>query len=56
MLGDLDFAEGAIPTPFGAIEVKHTKTDGKIKTELSLPKEVEIESCETVVSQLSRKS
>lgn len=42
-LGDLTFAEGTFPTPYGLIKVKHTKgADGKIKTVISKPKEVQL--------------
>lgn len=41
MLGDLEYAEGTIPTPFGAIWVKHTKSGDTIKTEISLPEGIE---------------
>jgi alpha-L-rhamnosidase len=42
-LGDLSFAEGTYPTPYGPIKVKHIKlANGKIKTVLSKPKEVTV--------------
>ena len=42
-LGDLTFAEGTFPTPYGLVKVKHVKgTDGKIKSTISAPKEVRI--------------
>jgi hypothetical protein len=42
-LGDLTFAEGSFPTPFGLIKVKHTKlANGKIKTEITKPKQVKV--------------
>lgn len=42
-LGDLTFAEGTFPTPYGLIKVKHTKlANGKIKTEITKPKEVKV--------------
>ncbi|MCC2599918.1 alpha-L-rhamnosidase C-terminal domain-containing protein [Sphingobacterium sp. FBM7-1] len=42
-LGDLDFAEGSYPTPYGILYVKHTKgKDGKIKSIINAPKEVKI--------------
>ncbi len=42
-LGDLDFAEGTFPTPYGIVKVKHTKAaDGKIVSTISAPKEVRI--------------
>lgn len=42
-LGDLDFAEGSFPTPFGLVKVKHTKQpDGKVISEIDAPDEVQI--------------
>ncbi|HRE52048.1 MAG TPA: alpha-L-rhamnosidase C-terminal domain-containing protein [Flavitalea sp.] len=42
-LGDLKFAEGAFPTPYGLVKVKHTKmANGRIESEISAPKEVKI--------------
>ena len=42
-LGDLKFAEGSFPTPFGLVKVKHTmQANGKIKSDISAPKEVKI--------------
>jgi alpha-L-rhamnosidase len=42
-LGDLSFAEGTFPTPYGIVKVRHTKlANGKIKSEISAPKEVRI--------------
>ncbi|MBL7735702.1 MAG: hypothetical protein JNL51_09590 [Chitinophagaceae bacterium] len=42
-LGDLKFAEGAFPTPYGIVKVKHTKmANGRVKSEISAPKEVKI--------------
>ena len=42
-LGDLSFAEGTFPTPYGLIMVKHTKlANGKIKTEITKPKEIKV--------------
>ncbi len=42
-LGDLEFAEGSFPTPYGIVKVKHTKlANGKIKSEIAAPKEVQI--------------
>ena len=42
-LADLTFAEGSFPTPYGLVKVKHTKlADGKIKSEISGPKEIRI--------------
>lgn len=42
-LGDLSFAEGSFPTPFGVVKIKHTKkTDGGISTQIEAPKEVSV--------------
>lgn len=42
-LGDLTFAEGTFPTPYGLIKVKHTKlANGKIKTKISKPRQVKV--------------
>lgn len=42
-LGDLTYAKGTYPTPYGVISVSHEKMpDGSIKTEISAPAEVEI--------------
>ncbi|NLX66450.1 MAG: alpha-L-rhamnosidase, partial [Bacteroidales bacterium] len=42
-LGDLSFAEGTFPTPYGIVTVKHVKqADGKIKSEIDAPKEIKI--------------
>ena len=42
-LGDLKFAEGTFPTPYGLLYVKHTmQENGKIKTDIKAPKEVKI--------------
>ena len=42
-LGDLKFAEGTFPTPYGIVKVKHTKlANGQVKSEISGPKEVKI--------------
>ncbi len=42
-LGDLKFAEGSFPTPFGLIKVKHQKmADGTIKSTIDAPKGVKI--------------
>ena len=40
-LGDLEWAEGTFPTPYGLIEVKHTKNpDGSVSSDVILPKGV----------------
>ena len=42
-LGDLKYAEGTFPTPYGEIYVKHTKQpDGNIESEIRAPKEIKI--------------
>ncbi len=42
-LGNLKFAEGTLPTPYGEIYVKHTKqADGTIKSDIQTPKEVRV--------------
>ncbi len=42
-LGDLEFAEGTFPTPYGIVKVKHSKlASGEVKSEISGPKEVKI--------------
>lgn len=42
-LGDLKFAEGTFPTPYGIVKVKHVRlADGKVQTTVSAPKEVRI--------------
>ena len=42
-LGDLQWAEGAYPTPYGAIKVRHEKQpDGTIKSTIDAPKEVQV--------------
>jgi len=41
-LGNLTFAEGSFPTPYGVIKVKHVKQlDGTVKSEIILPKGIE---------------
>ena len=42
-LGDLQFAEGTFPTPYGIVTVKHTRlADGKIKSTIKAPAQVKI--------------
>lgn len=42
-LGDLKYAEGTFPTPYGIVKVKHVKqVDGRIKSEINAPKGVKI--------------
>ncbi len=42
-LGDLDFAEGTFPTPYGVIRVKHVKgPDGRVRSIIKAPKGVKI--------------
>ncbi len=42
-LGDLQWAEGTFPTPYGVISIKHKKMeDGSIKSEIESPSEIRI--------------
>ena len=42
-LGNLKFAEGTLPTPYGEIYVKHTRlANGEVKSEIKAPKMVKI--------------
>jgi len=42
-LGDLEWAEGSLPTPYGIVTVSHKKTaEGEIETEVQAPPEIEI--------------
>lgn len=42
-LGDLQFAEGTYPTPYGIIRIRHEKQEnGKIKSTIKAPREVKI--------------
>ncbi len=42
-LGDLSFAEGTFPTPYGIVKVKHTKlANGKIKSSIYAPKGIKL--------------
>jgi hypothetical protein len=42
-LGDLKFAEGTFPTPYGIVKIKHVKlANGKVKTTVSAPAGVKI--------------
>ena len=42
-LGDLQWVEGAFPTPQGVVYIKHTKgADGKVKSDIKAPKGVKI--------------
>ena len=41
-LGDLDYARGSFPTPYGEIRIEHTKKDGKIITKVNAPLDVTI--------------
>ncbi len=42
-LGDLEYAEGTYPTPYGTIHVSHRKgADGQVVSEIAAPKEVTI--------------
>jgi hypothetical protein len=42
-LGDLSYAEGTFPTPYGIVSVKHTKqANGRVQSEIKAPKEVKV--------------
>ena len=41
-LGDLEWAKGTYPTPYGVVSVEHKKENGKIVTKVDAPKEIEI--------------
>lgn len=42
-LGDLDYAEGTYPTPYGVIHVNHRKgANGQVVSEITAPKEINI--------------
>ena len=42
-LGDLEWAEGTFPTPYGQIEIRHTRNaDGKVTSKIRAPKEVKV--------------
>ncbi|WP_276090118.1 alpha-L-rhamnosidase C-terminal domain-containing protein [Pedobacter sp. JY14-1] len=42
-LGDLKFAEGSFPTPYGIIKVKHTRlANGKVQSDIMAPKAIKI--------------
>lgn len=42
-LGDLEWAEGSFPTPYGVIKIRHEKlSDGSVKSTIDAPKEVKI--------------
>ena len=42
-LGNLEWAEGSFPTPYGIVYVKHTKkNNGKIQMNIKAPKEIQI--------------
>ena len=42
-LGDLEWAEGTFPTPYGLIEVRHEKrADGTVSSDIRLPKGVKL--------------
>lgn len=42
-LGDLEWVEGTFPTPYGVVEIKHTKKpDGRISSKIKVPKGVKI--------------
>ena len=42
-LGDLEYAKGTYPTPYGVVTISHTKqADGTVKSEIQAPVGVEI--------------
>ena len=42
-LGNLKWVEGSFPTPFGVIQIKHTKgADGKVVSDIQVPEGVEL--------------
>ena len=42
-LGDLQWAEGTFPTPYGEVKIRHEKqADGTIRSEIQAPDEVKI--------------
>ena len=42
-LGDLEWAEGTFPTPYGQIEIRHTRNaDGKVTSKIKAPKGVKV--------------
>ena len=41
-LEDLEWVEGTFPTPYGVVHIKHTKENGKLKTEVKAPEGVTI--------------
>jgi hypothetical protein len=42
-LGNLSFAEGSFPTPYGIVKVKHVKQpDGKVQSDIEAPEEIRI--------------
>jgi len=41
-LGNLEWIEGAFPTPYGVVKISHKKENGKIISDIQAPKEVKI--------------
>ena len=42
-LGDLEWVEGSVPTPFGVVKIRHERrADGTIKSQIDAPKGVKI--------------
>jgi hypothetical protein len=42
-LGDLKFAEGSFPTPYGVVKIRHTKlANGQVKSDIQAPKQVKV--------------
>lgn len=42
MLGDLQWAKGTYPTPYGAILIEHRNVNGKVETKVKAPEEVTV--------------
>ena len=42
-LGNLEYAKGTVPTPYGLIKISlKRETDGSVKTEFSAPAKIEV--------------
>ena len=41
-LGDLQWAEGTFPTPYGIIKIRHEQNDGSVKSMIKAPKGVKV--------------
>lgn len=51
-LGDLEWARGSYPTPYGLVQVEHTVENGVVHTEYRAPKQVEILGEETETDEV----